>query len=184
MLMQFKFAGQRSEADALAPFMAGMFERGPPFVPQPAWTARGHRFEAVVLTWVPLGQGRRRTRGFDQAEVLARAVGRLVGAPVRRLLARMVETDPQARRPGPARRHAMRGAFAPVGRAPPAVVLIDDVLTSGSTAGACAEALIAGGAETVAVLTAARSLGGPLPARCYNPQGSGLGLWLPGERLR
>jgi adenine/guanine phosphoribosyltransferase-like PRPP-binding protein len=49
------------------------------------------------------------------------------------------------------------------------VVLIDDVLTSGVTAAECAEVLRRAGAAEVGVLTAARSLGGPIPARCYNP---------------
>jgi predicted amidophosphoribosyltransferase len=140
------------------------------------------RFELV--TWVPLGRRRRRVRGFDQAEALARAVAGLAGLRVARLLERTVETDPQARRPGPERRRALRGAFRAVREAPLSVLLVDDVLTSGSTAAACAEALATAGARAVAVLTAARSLGGPIPARCYDRAGSGLGLWLPGGRLR
>jgi adenine/guanine phosphoribosyltransferase-like PRPP-binding protein len=44
--------------------------------------------------------------------------------------------------------------------------LVDDVLTTGSTAAACADVLKEGGAELVVLVTAARSLGGPVPARC------------------
>ena len=179
-LIRLKFSGERSVAHALAPFMAGQLQASPAAGPDPRDAGAG--FD--VITWVPLGRRRRRARTFDQAEKLARAVGGLAGARVVQLLERIVETDPQARRLGPERRRALRGAFRAVGAPPASVLLVDDVLTSGSTAAACAEALLGAGATRVAVLTAARSLGGPLPARCYDRAGSGLGLWLPGGRLR
>jgi predicted amidophosphoribosyltransferase len=83
------------------------------------------------------------------------------------MLTRAVETAPQARRGGDARRRALGGAFRAVGAVPPRVLLVDDVLTSGATVAECARTLLAAGALEVGVLTAARSLGGPLPARCY-----------------
>jgi predicted amidophosphoribosyltransferase len=179
-LIRLKFGGERAAAQALAPFMAAELESAPPAGPEPAAPARPF----AVVTWVPLGHRRRRARTFDQAEALARAVGALAGLPVVRMLGRRVETDPQARRPGAERRRALRGAFRAIRMPPGSVLLVDDVLTSGATAAACAEELVAAGAVEVALLTAARSLGGPLPARCYDRAGSGLGLWLPGGRLR
>jgi predicted amidophosphoribosyltransferase len=167
--MRLKFAGERSVASAMAPFMAPLLEWPVPSGESPP-----------VVTWVPLGRRRRRTRSFDQAEALARSAARLAGLPVIRLLDRVVETDPQARRAGPERREALRGAFEPRATAPSTVLLVDDVLTSGSTAAACAEALVSAGTRTVVAVTAARSLGGPLPAHCYTRSRSGLGLWLPG----
>jgi predicted amidophosphoribosyltransferase len=175
-LMRLKFSGAMSVATALAAPMAALLEDDPSFV-----TPNGERNErGPVLTWVPLGRRRRRARSFDQAEALARAVGDLSGLPVARLLKRVVETNPQARRSGEERRLALQGAFEAVTWAPATVLLVDDVLTSGSTAAACAEALRSAGARNVTALTAARSLGGRLPARCYNRPCSGLGLWLPG----
>jgi len=155
-LMRLKFSGWRSAAEAFAPWMAVALGRAPP--------------EAVV-TWVPLGRRRKRQRGFDQAEALARAVARRTGLRARRMIERRAETAPQARRGGVDRRLALRGAFRAVGGSPPVVILVDDVLTSGSTAAACAEVLRDAGAERVLVLTAARALGSGVPTRCYGRVG-------------
>jgi ComF family protein len=157
-LMRLKFGGLRSFAEAMSGWMVGVLEDAPAVGDMP-------------ITWVPLGRGRRRTRGFDQAEALARRVARLTGAPARPFLRRVTETPPQAKRTGAERKRALRGAFAPIARPPPRVLLIDDVLTSGATAAECARTLHRAGAREVGVLTAARSLGGPVPARCYNPRG-------------
>src|SRR5438132_517392 len=152
-LMRLKFSGWRSAARTLAPSMASAVRTAPIRTVRP------------TLTWVPLGQHRKRRRGFDQAEALARALGRELGWPVERLLARVQETGPQARRGGADRRSALRDAFVAVARPPPFVVLVDDVLTTGATAAACAAVLIGSGVRHVGVVTAARALGGPLPAR-------------------
>src|SRR6266700_370169 len=104
-LMRMKFGGQRSVAEGLAASMAGVLQRAPPA----GGPAGEPEVGKPVLTWVPLGRRRRRSRGFDQAEALARAVGRVTGLPVRRLLARAVETSPQARRVGADRRLALAG---------------------------------------------------------------------------
>ena len=122
--------------------------------------------EADVVTWVPLSRRRRSRRGFDQAELLARGVGARLDIPVEKLLIRTREVSSQARRSGVDRRAALRGAFRSSGRrAPRRVVLVDDVLTTGSTAAECAAALKQAGAELVDLATAARSLGGPVPER-------------------
>jgi predicted amidophosphoribosyltransferase len=134
-----------------------------------------------VVTWVPLSGRRLAERGFDQAAALARMVARLLDLPVRGLLVRSSDTSPQARRGGSERRVAMVGAFRAVGRPPPArVLLVDDVLTTGATAGACARSLLEAGARSIHLLTAARAVSGPLPPR-YTRVGSRPGLWLPGE---
>jgi len=171
-LMRLKFGGVRSAADPLGAGMAGLLrtawpsaERGPPPVALPP------KLTPPVITWVPLGPSRRRARGYDQAELLARAVGRFGGLPVRRTLARTRDTAPQAQRAGLDRRVSLMGAFRAAGKAPPSVILVDDILTTGATAAACARALLSAGALEVGLLTAARSLGGAVPARCYNPRG-------------
>jgi len=107
-----------------------------------------------VVTWAPTTRGRRRRRGYDQAELLARLVARRLGRPCRRLLARL---------PGPAQTGlplAQRRA-APVFHARtasrPHVLVVDDVVTSGATLSAAARALRAAGATEVDAVVAART---------------------------
>ena len=117
--------------------------------------------EDVLLVPVPLHVTRLRTRGFNQAVLLARSLARHRGLETAlRALARTRATSPQARLPAAARRANLRGAFV-VGRpslvAGRHVVLIDDVLTTGATANACAEALLDAGVPRVDVYTVGRA---------------------------
>ncbi len=138
-----------------------------------------------VVTWVPLTARRKAERGFDQAKVLAVEMGRQAGIPVRSLLRRVRSTGPQAKRDAAERRAAMRGAFVVRERVqmPATVLLVDDVLTTGATAAACAEALLEAGASQVMLVVAARALlraGRP----AYTRPGPRPGLWLPGDHPR
>lgn len=110
--------------------------------------------EPITVTFAPTTSPRRRERGFDQAALLSRAVARRIAKPHARLLARL---------PGPAltelskdeRSRAVR--FVARRRPPAAVLLVDDVSTTGATLSAAAIALKEGGTETVIALTAART---------------------------
>ena len=95
---------------------------------------------ADVVTWVPTTTARRRARGFDQAELLARAVGRRIGLPVRPLLRRL-DTRPQTGRDVVERRDGLRFAARSRKRRRASVVLIDDIGTTGATLQAAALAL-------------------------------------------
>jgi ComF family protein len=180
LLMRLKFSGMRSIAEALAPWMLEEAARAPPRGWSDAFRGAGQQ---AVLSWVPLGRRRRRARGYDQAEVLCRALHRLTGWRLQRLLKRISETPPQAMRSAAERKRALRGAFRVVATPPPRVMLVDDVLTTGATAAECADELLRAGAQEVGVLTAARSLGGPLPARCYTPAGLQPGSVVARENL-
>jgi len=114
----------------------------------------------AALVPVPLAGGRRRSRGYNQSELLARELSRLSGLPVEgRLLFRRRASPPQARAADEsARRANVEGAFAVRRSAEPAgaLLLIDDVMTSGVTVDSCARALVAAGHGPVYALTFAR----------------------------
>jgi ComF family protein len=143
-----------------------------------------------VITWVPLARRRLAERGYDQARALAVGLGRRTGLPVVRLLRRARSTGPQARRSGAERRAAMRGSFDATRASPERILLVDDVLTTGATAAACARALATAGARRIHLVTAARSFHDPVPTlhvpggRAYPATGPRPGLWLPGEPPR
>jgi ComF family protein len=114
-------------------------------------------FDAVVP--VPLHWMKRWQRGFNQAELLAARVATKRGWPILRALRRRKTAGAQATLSIAGRRRNVAGAFVARPGADLAgkrILLIDDVLTTGATAGACASALKRGGAKSVTLLTLAR----------------------------
>jgi ComF family protein len=140
-----KYGGWPGMARSLADAMRGLepLERG------------------AVLVPIPLGAARRRSRGYNQAEVLAEALGRVAALHVRPdLLRRARETRSQTALAPSARAANVHAAFMAAGSLPDRLVLVDDVCTTGATLVAAAEALVGAGAGRVEAVTFARA---PLP---------------------
>jgi ComF family protein len=117
---------------------------------------REQRFDLIVP--MPLHWRKRFSRGYNQSELLAREIARRWGLPVRKIVRRVKPTAPQAGLTNSKRRLNMRGAFATSADLQGMrVLLVDDVLTTGATAGACARVLKRAGASHVTVATVART---------------------------
>ncbi|WP_217915291.1 ComF family protein [Miltoncostaea marina] len=112
----------------------------------------------AALVPVPLGPRRARERGFNQALLLAQALGRAWGLPVAQALRRAREGPPQRGARASARGRQAAGAFAAGGRdpVPPLAWLVDDVHTTGATLADCARALRSAGAREVGAVCFAR----------------------------
>lgn len=119
---------------------------------------RDRAFDLVVP--MPMHWRRRWNRGFNQAELLAAEIGRRTGIKVKNVVNRRKATPPQAGLSSAKRRQNVSGAFRvsrPAGVADRRILLVDDVLTIGATAAACARTLKRAGARHVSVLTLARA---------------------------
>jgi competence protein ComFC len=112
-----------------------------------------------ALVPVPTHWWTRARRGWDPAHVLAREVGARLEVPVLQALSKTRATVPQMRLDRRSRQGNLRDAFTVRQNVavPRTVILLDDVLTTGTTASRCAELLRRAGARYVAVLAVARS---------------------------
>jgi ComF family protein len=154
-ILHLKFHGREYLGNGLGALLARTWEA----LPEP---------DSAIVTPVPLHPSRRRQRGFNQAELLARGLVRrlrkeeglhglrFVASSLRRLRA----TVPQVGLSVSARRENVSGVFS-VGRPEEVrnrtVVVIDDVMTTGATLSACAAALKRAGASRVLALSLARA---------------------------
>lgn len=145
---RYKFTPIRARGKALGSLMAQCVRDHP-------------EIQGEVITWAPLSAKRRKTRGFDQAEELARQVGEELSLPVESLLVKQVHTGQQSSLKDDAQRRAnvlgvysLRPGAGVRGRR---VLLCDDVVTSGATLSACAKVLMEAGAEEVWCVTLAQA---------------------------
>lgn len=114
-----------------------------------------------ALVPVPLHPARLRQRGFNQSELLAEGAAPVLGVALCEPLVRQRRTAAQVGLDAEGRRANVNSAFIiddPTKVKGRALVLIDDVITTGSTLAACAEVLYDAGAESVSVATLAREL--------------------------
>ncbi len=132
--------------------------------PLGAWLAEVTRVEGLAeceaVVPLPLDPERRRARGYNQSELLAREVARRLGLPlVPQACRRVRPTAPQAGLTRAQRRANVQGAFAADPRLVRnrTVLLVDDVMTTGATLNACARTLRQAGAARVLAVTVART---------------------------
>lgn len=147
-----KYQGMTPLAGPLAQRMARIAEA-------PEWAEVFSRCQAVVP--MPLDPARRRERGYNQAELLAREVARHRKIPLLLDACRRVRaTAPQAGLSRSERRANVQGAFAAEKKfvEDRVLLLVDDVMTTGATLNACSRALLQAGAAGVVALTAARTI--------------------------
>jgi len=117
-----------------------------------------YRMAPECIVPVPLHPLKQRIRGFNQAELLAEALGREINLPVRNLLKKIKHTKEQKSLSKYQRMRNVADAFeiddeALNGKIPETVLLLDDVSTTGSTLTACAKVLKAGGVKRVVFLS-------------------------------
>jgi ComF family protein len=139
--------------------------------PLGAWFARNlagvagdnsHAFAADIVVPVPLDRGRQLERGYNQAELIAKPLARLLGIPFRSYF--LLRTRPRPNQLRLTRRErweTVRGAYATHKTAQVdnlRVLLVDDVFTTGATLDACSRALKGAGAARVVGLTVARAM--------------------------
>ena len=143
LIQVFKYQGVTALAGPLGARLAEVLPR--------------HENPTVVVA-MPMHWLRRLARGYNQADLLAREVARHTGLPLARPLRRR-RSEPQAGKSSAQRRRNVQGKFQVVRPAAVRgrhVLLIDDVLTTGATASACARALKRAGAARVTLLALAR----------------------------
>ena len=106
-----------------------------------------------LLTWVPISRLRRFRRGYDQVEILAEAVAQELDMNAVPTLKKIRHNRPQSGIAGQAQRRAnVLGVYeviSPSAVAGKRILLLDDIITTGTTAGECARVLLTAGAEEV-----------------------------------
>jgi ComF family protein len=145
LVRALKFRGATRAAGA----MAAQIAAGAP----PEWLS------GRVLVPVPVHPSRARRRGYNQALLLAESLGTRAGAPVADCLERAGPARSQVGRDRAQRLRGIAGSVLARGEAPAHAVLVDDVVTTGATLHACADALRAAGAKSVVAIGYARTPG-------------------------
>lgn len=144
-IQRYKFSGMRNYASAYGRLLAMEILR--------------NQIHFDILTFVPVSAKRRRMRGYDQAELLAKAVGKELGIPVTCCLDKLRDNPAQSGLSDSSARAAnVRGVYRSHKQQQykgKTILLIDDVLTTGATIGECCNVLRMTGASEVCCLTLA-----------------------------
>lgn len=139
-LLRYKFRGKRNYANGYGRLLAMKLQEAHP-----------EGFD--LLTWVPVSSLRKFTRGYDQVELLARSVGQELGLEHMLLLRKIRHNRPQSGIIGDAKRRAnVLGVYRvenPEILRDKKILLLDDIITTGATAGECARVLLTAGAKEI-----------------------------------
>lgn len=139
-LLRYKFGGKRAYAPGYGRLLAMKLQREHP-----------QGFD--LLTWVPVSPLRKLRRGFDQVELLAKYVGQELGMPPAKLVRKIRHNRAQSGIVGDALRRAnVLGAYKVIESQQVAgkrILLLDDIVTTGATAGEVARMLLTAGAKEV-----------------------------------
>ncbi|OGR38529.1 MAG: hypothetical protein A2051_02965 [Desulfovibrionales bacterium GWA2_65_9] len=152
LILRYKFEGQLGLGRQLQECLALAFERSAAVLPELC--------ACELLVPVPLHPRRLSWRGFNQSRELARLVALRRGLPIRQeALKRVRRTVPQMELDRAHRAENIRGAFAasPEILAGRTALLVDDIMTTGSTLEECSRMMLAAGAAQVHVLVLARA---------------------------
>lgn len=145
-LLRYKFGGASMYAEVYGEILAKCIDE--------------NHISCDSITWVPLSRQRLRKRGYDQARLLAEATAKKLSIPCVPMLRKM-RNNPAQSGTGSAekRRLNVKNVYAALPDAPVRgrrILLVDDIVTTGATLGACAEVLRKAGAEAVSGATLAR----------------------------
>jgi predicted amidophosphoribosyltransferase len=157
LVRALKFRGAVHVADAMGAQIVANAPEGlldaAGALPAPAAAAR------LTALPVPLHPRRLRSRGYNQAAAIADSLARRARLPVSDCLARTGPSITQMGRNRAERKAGPVGSIEVVGVAPPRVLLVDDVVTTGATLAACRDALAAAGSLEIAAVAFARTIG-------------------------
>lgn len=145
-ILQYKFRGKKERAAGFAQALT--------LALPPRWQT------ADVVCWVPVSRQRRKERGYDQSELVARKVAKAIGRPCRKLLQKVVDNQPQHELNADQRWENVRNVYLADNKKcqGKTILLIDDIVTTGATMLECASCLLRAGAKEVFCGAIAESL--------------------------
>ncbi len=146
-LLRYKFHGAAAYSRVYGEFMSKCIDE--------------NKISCDIITWVPLSRRRLRRRGYDQARLLAEEIAAKHGVPCLPLLKKTRNNPAQSGTGGPEKRRAnVNGVYEAINGdkfKDRSVLLVDDIVTTGTTLSECARVLRASGAKRVMAATAARA---------------------------
>ena len=145
-ILRYKFCGRRSYGESYGRLLAMKLQKE-------------GLDDTDLLSWVPISRQRKRSRGYDQSQLLAAAVAKELGMQEVATLRKICNTKPQSTMGSAAHRRAnILGAYSVIDPsliAGKRILLLDDIITTGATASECARTLLTAGAKEVKLATLA-----------------------------